>query len=236
MSNILEFEQPDGLSRSEATQTEWKHPSDHFMGSFVLDSRASLMMLGVFIAMMLAFNHCQSNRVHHRRSRQLRPHHPACRAVRRGAVGVRRHIGRNRPARFPRQWASRPGCSRSSFRRVRSVPRHRRRDPDRHDARLLRRLARVYAGLSSLIATLGMNFLLRGLIQIINEGKSTALDDADGAGPTRSSQARLSGSRSRFSGRSLSSSSPRSSTIATASARGEGGRDNPEARSRWAST
>ncbi|TIT07961.1 ABC transporter permease, partial [Mesorhizobium sp.] len=33
----------------------------------------------------------------------------------------------------------------------------------------------VYGGLSSLIATLGMNFLLRGLIQIINEGKSTAL-------------------------------------------------------------
>ena len=33
----------------------------------------------------------------------------------------------------------------------------------------------VYAGLSSLIATLGMNFMLRGLIQIINEGKSTAL-------------------------------------------------------------
>lgn len=33
----------------------------------------------------------------------------------------------------------------------------------------------VYAGLSSLIATLGMNFLLRGLIQIINEGRSTAL-------------------------------------------------------------
>lgn len=33
----------------------------------------------------------------------------------------------------------------------------------------------VYGGLSSLIATLGMNFLLRGLIQIINEGKSMAL-------------------------------------------------------------
>jgi simple sugar transport system permease protein len=33
----------------------------------------------------------------------------------------------------------------------------------------------VYANLSSLVATLGMNFLLRGLIQIINEGKSTAL-------------------------------------------------------------
>ena len=33
----------------------------------------------------------------------------------------------------------------------------------------------VYGGLSSLIATLGMNFLLRGLIQIINEGRSTAL-------------------------------------------------------------
>jgi simple sugar transport system permease protein len=33
----------------------------------------------------------------------------------------------------------------------------------------------VYGALSSLIATLGMNFLLRGLIQIINEGRSTAL-------------------------------------------------------------
>ena len=33
----------------------------------------------------------------------------------------------------------------------------------------------VHAGQSSLIATLGMNFLLRGLIQIMNEGKSTAL-------------------------------------------------------------
>ncbi|MDQ0564309.1 simple sugar transport system permease protein [Rhizobium mesoamericanum] len=33
----------------------------------------------------------------------------------------------------------------------------------------------VYAGLSSLVATLGMNFLLRGLIQIVNEGKSIAL-------------------------------------------------------------
>jgi ribose/xylose/arabinose/galactoside ABC-type transport system permease subunit len=33
----------------------------------------------------------------------------------------------------------------------------------------------VYAGLSSLIATLGMNFMLRGLIQIRTEGKSIAL-------------------------------------------------------------
>jgi ribose/xylose/arabinose/galactoside ABC-type transport system permease subunit len=33
----------------------------------------------------------------------------------------------------------------------------------------------VYANLSSLIATLGMNFLLRGLIQIFTEGKSIAL-------------------------------------------------------------
>jgi simple sugar transport system permease protein len=33
----------------------------------------------------------------------------------------------------------------------------------------------VYGSLSSLVATLGMNFLLRGLIQIINEGKSIAL-------------------------------------------------------------
>jgi simple sugar transport system permease protein len=33
----------------------------------------------------------------------------------------------------------------------------------------------VYAGLSSLIATLGMNYMLRGLILIITEGKSIAL-------------------------------------------------------------
>jgi len=33
----------------------------------------------------------------------------------------------------------------------------------------------VYAGLSSLIATLGMNFVLRGVIQIFAEGKSIAL-------------------------------------------------------------
>jgi len=33
----------------------------------------------------------------------------------------------------------------------------------------------VYAGLSSLIATLGMNYMLRGLITIITEGKSIAL-------------------------------------------------------------
>ena len=33
----------------------------------------------------------------------------------------------------------------------------------------------VYFNLSSLVATLGMNFMLRGIIQIINEGKSIAL-------------------------------------------------------------
>ena len=60
--------------------------------------------------------------------------------------------------------------------RLRPVPRHRRRHRHRHAARLLASASLVvYADLSSLIATLGMNFLLRGLIQIINEGKSTAL-------------------------------------------------------------
>jgi ribose/xylose/arabinose/galactoside ABC-type transport system permease subunit len=33
----------------------------------------------------------------------------------------------------------------------------------------------VYANLSSLIATLGMNFVLRGIILIVTEGKSIAL-------------------------------------------------------------
>ena len=38
----------------------------------------------------------------------------------------------------------------------------------------------VYAGLSSLIATLGMNFMLRGVILIVTEGKSIALVGAQG--------------------------------------------------------
>ncbi len=33
----------------------------------------------------------------------------------------------------------------------------------------------VYGSLSSLIATLGMNYMLRGLIMIITQGKSIAL-------------------------------------------------------------
>ena len=66
----------------------------------------------------------------------------------------------------------------------------------------------VYAGLSSLIATLGMNFLLRGLIQIINEGKSTALTSLGAQlGLHDLLQPGLRHSRCRSSGRSPSSSS-----------------------------
>jgi len=43
----------------------------------------------------------------------------------------------------------------------------------------------VYCNLSSLIATLGMNFMLRGVIQIVNEGKSIALVSLTGS-PARS--------------------------------------------------
>ena len=76
----------------------------------------------------------------------------------------------------------------------------------------------VYADLSSLIATLGMNFMLRGLILILTEGKSIALLTCETAGPTRSSRARSAAFRCRSSGRSPSSSSARSSTTATVSA------------------
>ena len=78
----------------------------------------------------------------------------------------------------------------------------------------------VYAGLSSLIATLGMNYMLRGLILIITEGKSIAL-----LGAPRDLRLQdllefaLRASRCRSSGRSPSSSSRPSSTTATASAR-----------------
>ena len=47
----------------------------------------------------------------------------------------------------------------------------------------------VYANLSSLIATLGMNFVIRGVILIFTEGKSIALARSGRPGPTSSSPA-----------------------------------------------
>ena len=60
----------------------------------------------------------------------------------------------------------------------------------------------VYAGLSSLVATLGMNFLLRGLIMILTQGKSISLSESRRhARPTICSRARSAVSRSRSHGR-----------------------------------
>ena len=55
MSNIENTDGPDALPRNEAAATEWKHPTDNFARGFVLDNRASLGTLGVFVAMMVVF-------------------------------------------------------------------------------------------------------------------------------------------------------------------------------------
>ena len=58
---------------------------------------------------------------------------------------------------------------------ARPLPRDRRGDRDRAGLGLLVGVLVVYANLSSLIATLGMNFVIRGVILIFTEGKSIAL-------------------------------------------------------------
>ena len=82
----------------------------------------------------------------------------------------------------------------------------------------------VYAGLSSLIATLGMNFLLRGLIQIINEGKSTALTTLAESWAYTIFFSQVSGIPVQIFWAIASWFSPRCSSTATASAPSEGRR------------
>ena len=96
----------------------------------------------------------------------------------------------------------------------------------------------VYGGLSSLIATLGMNFMLRGLILIITQGKSIALPQlADSSAFKIFSTADLRHSGADLLGRRLRRASARCSTTGTASApRCTWSATIPTAPRRWAST
>ena len=85
-------------------------------------------------------------------------------------------------------------------------PRHRRGARDRHGAWAPGRRDGRDAGLSSLVATLGMNFMLRGLIMILTQGKSIALSNCRIRPRARCSRARSVAFPSRSYGRwSLSS-------------------------------
>ena len=96
----------------------------------------------------------------------------------------------------------------------------------------------VYANLSSLVATLGMNFMLRGLILMHHAVEVDCARDARSElGPTRSSPARSTACPCRSCGPSPSLSSARCSTIATASGfRFMWSATIPTAPTRWAST
>ncbi|TIT58990.1 MAG: ABC transporter permease, partial [Mesorhizobium sp.] len=56
MSKAMEpdLQSPLGRTNGQATK-EWSHPSDHWLRGFVIDNRAALGTLGVFIFMMAVF-------------------------------------------------------------------------------------------------------------------------------------------------------------------------------------
>ncbi|MDW6026308.1 ABC transporter permease [Mesorhizobium sp. BAC0120] len=175
MSNIAESDRQGGLSTAKAAERDWRHPSERPLRAFILDNRAALGTLGVFVVMMAAFMIANPvvfttwnlySSVLTTLPVALFVVVPLVFVVTSGEIDL------SFPATMGfASWvfALVVQAGYSPF------------------LGILAALATgivlgflvgtlvVYAGLSSLIATLGMNFLLRGLIQIINEGKSTAL-------------------------------------------------------------
>ncbi len=98
--------------RRRQRRTEWNHPSDHWLRGFVIDNRASLGTLAVFIVMMAVFMIANPTRVHHLVPLQLGADDAAGGAVRGGAAGLRRHLRRDRPVVSGDDGLCRPGCSR----------------------------------------------------------------------------------------------------------------------------
>jgi ribose/xylose/arabinose/galactoside ABC-type transport system permease subunit len=158
-----------------AAPAEWKHPSDHPLRGFLLDNRASLGTLAVFVAMMLIFLVANPTvfTTWNLYSSVLTtlPVALFC-VVPLVFVVTAGEIDLSFPATM--------GFSSWVFALMVQAG----IDPfiaivgGIATGMLLGFLVGslvVYGALSSLIATLGMNFLLRGLIQIINEGRSTAL-------------------------------------------------------------
>jgi ribose/xylose/arabinose/galactoside ABC-type transport system permease subunit len=175
MSNMAESDHQAGLPSGEAAEREWRHPADHPLRAFILDNRAALGTLGVFVVMMAAFTVANPavfttwylySSVLTTLPVALFVVVPLVFVVTSGEIDLS----------FPATM----GFASWVFALVVQAG----YDPFLGIVAalvtgiilgfLVGTLV-VYAGLSSLIATLGMNFLLRGLIQIVNEGKSTAL-------------------------------------------------------------
>ncbi|ESY75942.1 ABC transporter permease [Mesorhizobium sp. M0051] len=177
MSKTMEpdLHEPAAGTSRPSSQKEWKHPSDHWMRGFILDNRASLGTLGVFIIMMAVFmvaNPTVFTTWYLYRSVLTTLPVALFVVVPLVFVVTCGEIDLSFPATM--------GFASWVFALVVQAG----YDPFLGIiAALITGLLLgflvgslvVYGGLSSLIATLGMNFLLRGLIQIINEGKSMAL-------------------------------------------------------------
>ncbi|MFI0845933.1 ABC transporter permease [Mesorhizobium sp. IMUNJ 23232] len=172
---MVESGRPDGMPLSRPAETDWKHPSEGLLRGLILDNRAALGTLAVFIVMMVIFTIANPtvfttwylySSVLTTLPVALFVVVPLVFVVTSGEIDLS----------FPATM----GFASWVFALVVQAG----YDP------FLGIIAAivtgtvlgflvgslvVYAGLSSLIATLGMNFLLRGLIQIINEGRSTAL-------------------------------------------------------------
>ncbi|TIX75354.1 MAG: ABC transporter permease, partial [Mesorhizobium sp.] len=177
MSKTMEpdLKSPLGGTHNEAAGKEWRHPSDNWLRGFILDNRAALGTLAVFIVMMAVFMIANPtvfttwylySSVLTTLPVALFVVVPLVFVVTCGEIDLS----------FPATM----GFASWVFALVVQAG----YDPFLGIAAaiatgtllgfLVGSLV-VYGGLSSLIATLGMNFLLRGLIQIINEGRSTAL-------------------------------------------------------------
>jgi ribose/xylose/arabinose/galactoside ABC-type transport system permease subunit len=175
MSNLAQSDHQAGLQAAEAAGLEWRHPSEHRLRAFILDNRAALGTLGVFIVMMGAFliaNPVVFTNWHLYSSVLTTLPVALFVVVPLVFVVTSGEIDLSFPATM--------GFASSVFALVVQAG----YSPFLGIAAALATgmvlgflvgALVVYASLSSLIATLGMNFLLRGLIQIINEGKSTAL-------------------------------------------------------------
>ncbi|MER9629945.1 ABC transporter permease [Mesorhizobium sp. M0296] len=177
MSKTMEpdLQSPLGGTHGETAGKEWRHPSDNWLRGFILDNRAALGTLAVFIVMMAVFMIANPivfttwylySSVLTTLPVALFVVVPLVFVVTCGEIDLS----------FPATM----GFASWVFALVVQAG----YDPFLGIAAamvtgmllgfLVGSLV-VYGGLSSLIATLGMNFLLRGLIQIINEGRSTAL-------------------------------------------------------------
>ena len=128
------------VNRSDAAGAarprQWQHPSDQRLRGFVLDNRAALGTLAVFIVMMAVFMIANPTRLHHLVALQLGADHAAGRAVPGGAAGLRRHLRRDRPVVPGDDGLCRLGLRAGRAGRLRSVPRHCGGDRHRHGARL----------------------------------------------------------------------------------------------------